>query len=319
MKSYHEFLKDSIAKSGLSLSEISKQLIDMGFLTKDAYLSRLQNGKIAPARDDLNSALAYILNIDEDQLILAAQLEKAPAKFAKLFTEAVELNSVLDYVLTGLLIKLNTENMLSEKIVSSLIGDSYSFHDASLLIKQLNEQMSLIEKWNMYYSLTNDFQVHQKSSSNINQGSVVCQTASKKAVSEAIEPVISYFRKIYSNYYTDSEDLIKKEVVELDTEHNNFYKLDEMFFIQAYDDGMNLDGINEGDKVLVAMQKNFTGKDIILLAIDDQAAIMRRIQVEGDSFIIRSSNPLYPVSIYPKERISILGKVVSVYKNINFD
>ncbi|WP_374993162.1 helix-turn-helix domain-containing protein [Brevibacillus agri] len=76
---YAEMLRNAVSNADLSLAQISRRLKQHGFNTDKAYLSRLQNGKIAPASDVLNEALAEVLNIDPVELKAAAYREKIPA------------------------------------------------------------------------------------------------------------------------------------------------------------------------------------------------------------------------------------------------
>lgn len=81
---YDELLKKSIQDSNLRLNDISRKI---GCITGKEptryYLSRLQNGKVRPAGDDFNEALAKVLNIDPIGLQTAAYREKIPANVLK--------------------------------------------------------------------------------------------------------------------------------------------------------------------------------------------------------------------------------------------
>jgi transcriptional regulator with XRE-family HTH domain len=78
MESYKEMLKGAIASSRLSLSEISDRVKSLGVRTTREYLSRLQNGKLPPATDKLNDAIARVLKINPSELKAAAYKEKIP-------------------------------------------------------------------------------------------------------------------------------------------------------------------------------------------------------------------------------------------------
>lgn len=81
---YSQLLARSIEKSGLSLEEISyevEKLIGSG-PTKE-YLSRLKNGRISPASDKLNDALAKVLGMDLIEFKTAAYREKIPRDILK--------------------------------------------------------------------------------------------------------------------------------------------------------------------------------------------------------------------------------------------
>ncbi|GAB6990887.1 hypothetical protein [Paenibacillus pini] len=80
---YSILLKKSIDESRLSLSKICEMLRSFGLKTDKGQLSRLQNGKMIPAGDKINDALADVLNIDPIELKAAAYREKIPAEVLK--------------------------------------------------------------------------------------------------------------------------------------------------------------------------------------------------------------------------------------------
>lgn len=75
---YKELLGQAIDQSDLSLSKISMELNKLGFKSDKSYLSKLQNGKLPPAGDKFNEALAKVLGIDAIKLKTAAYREKIP-------------------------------------------------------------------------------------------------------------------------------------------------------------------------------------------------------------------------------------------------
>lgn len=76
--SYTEILQKSINASDLSLSQIARRLEKKGVSIDKSYLSKLQNGKIAPAGERINDAIAEVLGIDKLELKVAAYREKIP-------------------------------------------------------------------------------------------------------------------------------------------------------------------------------------------------------------------------------------------------
>lgn len=76
--SYIEILRKSINASDLSLSQIARRLEKKGVNIDKSYLSKLQNGKIAPAGEKINDAIAEVLGIDKLELKVAAYREKIP-------------------------------------------------------------------------------------------------------------------------------------------------------------------------------------------------------------------------------------------------
>lgn len=87
---YAERLKKMIKDSGLSLSQIADSLRDKGFSTDKGYISKLQNGRISPAGEDLNRALAEVTGGSAERLIFAAYMEKAPEGFMDMLLPIIE-------------------------------------------------------------------------------------------------------------------------------------------------------------------------------------------------------------------------------------
>ncbi|MCM3274211.1 helix-turn-helix domain-containing protein [Paenibacillus elgii] len=81
MRSYKDLLKEYIESSGLSLSQIEQKLREKGLSTNKTYISKLQNGKLPPAGDEINRALADVLGGDAEELVLIAYAEKAPVLY----------------------------------------------------------------------------------------------------------------------------------------------------------------------------------------------------------------------------------------------
>jgi transcriptional regulator with XRE-family HTH domain len=75
---YSTILQLAIKEADLSLSQISRRLKKNGVNADKSYLSKLQTGKMAPASDKMNEALAEVLSIDLLELKAAAYREKIP-------------------------------------------------------------------------------------------------------------------------------------------------------------------------------------------------------------------------------------------------
>lgn len=85
---YTEMLSDAIQRSGLKLDKIAELVCEIiGRSTSKNYLSRLQNGKVPPAGDKLNDALAEVLNINPIELKAAAYREKIPPEVLKILQQ----------------------------------------------------------------------------------------------------------------------------------------------------------------------------------------------------------------------------------------
>ncbi|MDV6378223.1 hypothetical protein ORD22_08175 [Sporosarcina sp. GW1-11] len=319
MKIYHDLLRDSISRSRLSLADISDQLIDMGFSTKKDYLSKLQNGKIPPARDDLNTALARILDIDENELILSAHLAKSPQAFKNIISEYNQLGRLLTDSIKQLFTTFSVEKLLSQEDIKSLVADGFTIHEPDLFLTEIKEKMSSLDKWTLYQSAIQKFEIKYEETDSVSEKLSVSLTELEKIYSEQNKQTVPFYTKMYRDYYVDPIDFIRDEVIDLKEDYQELYENGDLFFLEAFDDGMDMEGIGAREKLLIAKQKDFTSTDVVLLTIDDQQAIARRLQSEEDSYLIRTANPLYPAMIYHKDRVSILGKVISVHKEINFD
>lgn len=85
---YQALLRKGIEKTGLSLTQISFRLAKKDICLDKSVLSKLQNGKLPPARDEINIALAEILDINIDQFRLAAARELIPGSLYELIKSA---------------------------------------------------------------------------------------------------------------------------------------------------------------------------------------------------------------------------------------
>jgi repressor LexA len=70
-----------------------------GFSTNKAYISKLQNGKIPAAGEDINRALAEVTKGDPVALIQEAYIEKAPLEIKSKFTERSTYDRIINYLI----------------------------------------------------------------------------------------------------------------------------------------------------------------------------------------------------------------------------
>ncbi|MGD6832542.1 XRE family transcriptional regulator [Sutcliffiella halmapala] len=85
---YQTLLKEAIENKGLSLTQISFRLAKKDICLDKSVLSKLQNGKLPPAKDEINIALAEILEIDIVKFRIAAAKEILPESLFKLIKSA---------------------------------------------------------------------------------------------------------------------------------------------------------------------------------------------------------------------------------------
>lgn len=69
---YAELLRKAIRDADLSLGQICRRLAKRGIKMDRAILSKMQNNKLPPAKDEVNIVLAEILQTDPDILRVAA-------------------------------------------------------------------------------------------------------------------------------------------------------------------------------------------------------------------------------------------------------
>lgn len=106
--SYSNVLKSYIKSSRLTLDEISALLSAKKISASPQYISKLQNGKVPPASEELNRALAEILGVNPEAILFYSFLEKAPYEVKKLFlhdsiikkADSVHENKDVSYNLT---------------------------------------------------------------------------------------------------------------------------------------------------------------------------------------------------------------------------
>ncbi|SCW40183.1 hypothetical protein SAMN04487970_1005181 [Paenibacillus tianmuensis] len=85
---YASMLKSGIERNKISLMQVSFRLAKKDLCIDKAVLSKLQNGKLPPAKDEVNIALAEILGLDAIRFRLAAVRETIPEELIKLIKEA---------------------------------------------------------------------------------------------------------------------------------------------------------------------------------------------------------------------------------------
>lgn len=90
---------------------------------------------------------------------------------------------------------------------------------------------------------------------------------------------------------------------------------DDVFILRVSGDSMINAGIDDGDKVLVRTQKEFSSGDIVLAEVDEESTIKRFISEDKPPYLyLKPENPKYEI-IYFTEDVVLEGKVISVLKN----
>lgn len=116
---YSSILSNYISTSRMTLQEIEDKMKGKGFSTNKAYISKLQNGKLPPAGEDITRALAEVTGGDIDALLLAGYIEKAPDEIKSILTEASNTGELFAFF--GTLVLYVEEFRSSGKINKELL------------------------------------------------------------------------------------------------------------------------------------------------------------------------------------------------------
>jgi len=85
---YATMLSKGIISNNLSLAQVCFRLAKRDIWIDKAILSKMQNGKLPPAKDNVNKVLADVLGIDETKFRLAAAKELIPVELYELIRQA---------------------------------------------------------------------------------------------------------------------------------------------------------------------------------------------------------------------------------------
>lgn len=89
---------------------------------------------------------------------------------------------------------------------------------------------------------------------------------------------------------------------------------DDVFILRVSGDSMVNAGIDDGDKVLVRSQKEFSSEDIVLADVDGETTVKRFISEDKPPYLyLKPENPDYDI-IYFTERVTLKGKIISILK-----
>ncbi|WP_144028215.1 helix-turn-helix domain-containing protein [Paenibacillus ferrarius] len=157
MMKYTDLLKEAIEKSSFSLGQLAEILNEQGLSVDKSYLSKLQNGKVPPANEITNKALAKLLNINEDKLIISAFFEKAPIELIQRTNRIGEIHKLLPLVRESIdLLKekktvKNESSMMIDVLMYQLGLQSYMSLNLTDDLIQLNElQRALYSEINSF-------------------------------------------------------------------------------------------------------------------------------------------------------------------------
>jgi transcriptional regulator with XRE-family HTH domain len=85
---YADMLRQAIERQNLSLAQVLFRLAKRDICMDKSVLSKLQNGKLPPAKDETNIVLADALGIDPTEFRIAAAREILPESLFELIRDA---------------------------------------------------------------------------------------------------------------------------------------------------------------------------------------------------------------------------------------
>lgn len=91
----------------------------------------------------------------------------------------------------------------------------------------------------------------------------------------------------------------------------------EVFILKISGDSMINAGIDDGDKVLIQAQKEFSSGDLVLADLSGESTVKRFISDDNPPYIyLKPENPNYDIIPFTHE-MKLIGKVISIIKNAN--
>lgn len=89
---------------------------------------------------------------------------------------------------------------------------------------------------------------------------------------------------------------------------------DDVFILRVSGDSMINAGIDDGDKVLVRTQKEFSSGDIVLAEVDKESTVKRFVSEDKPPYLyLKPENPNHEI-IYFTEQVTLKGKVIFILK-----
>lgn len=321
LKKYHEIVKDYIKSSKMSLSEITEKLNNLGIQSDKFYLSKLQNGKVTPAEESFNRAFAIVTNNDPDPLVFSSYIERTPDDVKQMIMQIDQFSNLLENLINNLNSTLNLKDLLDKDVQQQLLDKGVTL-DKAEFSKQVKVNLTLTEKWNLFWIISSNMKVSPFSGGNsteiiVDFPTITTQTNGENTLHELFKDELNLGSSDYWNIpilkhvYSDG---VFKDTDYMGVESINPLDLDNNFglILNVYDYGMSADGIQKGDQVLAVLQDDINPTDICIVTVKDKPAIIRRIQLFDDVCILRPSNPVMKLMMHPLEDVKVIGKVIEV-------
>lgn len=281
---YVKLVNEYIEKSGLALGEIAKQMNELGVKVDRSYLSKLRNNPKYPASEEINRALAKITGGDEDTLVFAAFMEKAPDVAKRYFTKISDLDSYL------------------REFAESINDDN---------LKNLLDVIDTDEKINLFKIIAEDAKLQNKSVQTfLKEDKSTYTTKSDELMpydtNDMVKlPIIGQIAAgqpidCYENF--DGFTCVDPSVL----------RGRDGFALRVKGDSMIGDRIHNGDIVVVVVQPEVLPTDIAVVRVNRGETTLKRVKIHGDFCILSPSNPSMEPMLVPAKDVEVIGKVVEV-------
>jgi repressor LexA len=296
---YAELLKQYIKESRYTLDEVSNFLLERGLSASREHLSRLRNGKVPPASDELNFALAEITNGDPDKLLWYAYLEKAPKGFQEIL-----------YAVGDQIIPLGKK--VNEKFPGFLEG---KYYESALKFEPEYIEFQKAIKNSLVNTIPGpkglSFSLEGKAAQNneeVTEDRVVYNIRDFQRINNLIRvPTLGYIA-------AGAPILAEEHVIEQNEIVNpGNYEEGELFILLVKGDSMTGSRIFPNDKVLVKIQPEVENGEIAVVNVDGENATLKKVKkYEDGSIWLVSTNEKYAPIPLTHERARIIGKVIQV-------
>lgn len=88
----------------------------------------------------------------------------------------------------------------------------------------------------------------------------------------------------------------------------------EYYALEVEGDSMMNAGIHDSDVVIIERTSNVRDGDIVVALIDGEEATLKRLKRDGQTIILIPENPAYDVRALDSSRVTIQGKLASLYR-----
>ncbi|UFU00333.1 hypothetical protein KO561_05120 [Radiobacillus kanasensis] len=321
---YSELLRSFISSSGLSLSKISLLLKERGFSTDKGYLSKLQNGKIPPAGEELNRAIAEITGGDPEELITVAYLEKAPDNIKQIF-QYVNSDEYWDYN-EGLAQRIindpKTYKVMKEEMLKD-VPDEYidEFYKKTKTPVELNRLLLFPTSSDLGRAILNNKFKNQTKIKTHDVNAAIDRVRKAKKQLDSNVPInemypINNFTKVpLLGYISAGKPIFADEHIEeyVDIQNPWGYDPNNLFMLRVKGDSMIGSRIYDGDRVIVHLQPEVENGEIAIVNVNGYEATLKKVKkLESGQIILMPSNDKYEPIILENENARIIGKVIQV-------